>query len=213
MRKFIILYSRSVFTLTDQPSDGETVTIGSDVYTFRTTPSLTHEVEIGETILTTLANLAAAIDSDYVAGTALPDPDVFSVTIYFTQDGVTTSTDVANGSFDVASSTGYSGKGQSLQFPRAYLYDADGVEIYYIPENLKKATCEYAYRANSTTLDPDPTFDASGLRKTGYRKKVGPLETEWKYAEEQTPVIIKDYPAADRLLQEYVNSVCGTIRA
>lgn len=219
-RKYSSLTSRSIFTLSDQPSDGETVTVGLAVATFRTTATLDTEAEIGNTITETLGNLASALaaaDADQLeddqvdVSFLIADPDVPTLTCYVVRDGVTTTEASTNGSFDTATSAGYSGRPQVLEFPRLYLYDKDGIVVDGIPVRLQEAMYEYAYRAQSAALAPDPTVDASGLRITGTEKKVGPIVTKTSYAESQVPRITIPYPAADRLLQEYV-STGGIIR-
>lgn len=53
------------FTLTSQPANGEAVTIGSFVYTFKTTlTTASGDVKIGTTLADTQANLVAAINGD-----------------------------------------------------------------------------------------------------------------------------------------------------
>jgi len=209
-RLYEYLTSRSVFTLTDQPSDGETVTVGSAVATFRTAPTLDTEAEIGDTLIETLNNLASALaaadDDDEVWDFLIADPDVAALACYVTRDGLATTTTAGNGSFDNATSSGYSGRPQVLEFPRAYLYDKAGIPVYSIPVKLQEAMYEYAYRAQSAALAPDPVVDTSGLRKTGTEKKVGPIVTKTSYAENQVPVITTPYPAADRLLQEFITT-------
>jgi len=211
-RRWYSLLSRVVFSLSDQPTDGETITIGGDVFTFRNDPTLDTEIEIGDTVLETIANIPGVVSNDYVSSFFLADPDVAALTIYISKDGIAVSTDAVNGAFDNATSTGYSSKQQPLEFPREYLRDRTGELVDSVPDRLKEATCEYAYRANSSSLAPDPTTDATGLQVTGTRKKVGPIETEIQYAEGAIVKITKPYPAADRLLQEYVTSGNQVIR-
>lgn len=204
------LSSRSIFTLTNQPSDGETVTVGTAVATFKTTATLDTHAEIGDTLFDTLNNLAAALaaadpDTDGVISSFLiADPDNAELTVYTVRDGVATTETVTNGSFDNATSTGWTRHQQPLEFPRMYLYDKAGNAVEGVPDRLKEATYEYAYRAKTAALAPDPTVDATGLQVTGSRKKIGPIETDVKYAENSTIRITKPYPAADKLLQEYV---------
>jgi len=222
-RQYSALTSRSAFTLTDQPANDETVTVGSAVATFKTTltdPAVDTEVEIGDTLIETLNNLAAALtaadadqaeDDQVVSGFLIADPDVAILMCYVVRDGVATTTTASNGSFDTATSEGYSGRPQVLEFPRLYLYDKAGILVDGIPIKLKEATYEYGFRAYSTALAPDLTTDASGLRVTGTEKKVGPIVTKVQFAEQTIATITKPYPAADRLLQEYV-STGGVIR-
>lgn len=93
---------------------------------------------------------------------------------------------------------------QPLGFPRLRLYDRAGQEVTGIPDKLKRATAEYALRALSGELMPDPTTDASGAMVVGNRQKVGPIETEVTYAASMGVRTLKPYPAADLLLKEYV---------
>lgn len=212
------ILSRSVFTLTAQPSDGETVTIGTGVATFKTTATLDTHAEIGDTLIDTLGNLAAALaaadpDTDgVIQSTLIADPDYASLTIFTVRDGVASTETVTNGSFDNATTSGWTAHQQPLEFPRYLLYDKAGNLVEGIPDRLREACFEYAYRSNTAALAPDPTVDATGLQVTGNRTKVGPIETDVKYAENSTIRITKPYPAADRLLQEYVTNPGRVIR-
>jgi hypothetical protein len=174
--------------------------------------------EIGDTLFDTLNNLAEALaaadpDTDGVISSFLiANPDNAELTIFTVRDGVTSTETVTNGSFDNATTTGWTRHQQPLEFPRLYLYDAAGNMVEGIPDRLKEACYEYAYRAKSAALAPDPTVDATGLQVVGNRKKIGPIETDLKYAENSTIRITKPYPAADRLLQEYVTGGNTVIR-
>lgn len=95
---------------------------------------------------------------------------------------------------------------QPLGFPRLNLYDPAGQLVEGIPEKLKKATAEYALRALSGELMPDPVTDTSGAMVIGNRQKVGPIETEVTYAASMGVRPLKPYPAADLLLKEYLTS-------
>lgn len=59
-----------VYTLAGQVSDGDTVTIGDTVYTFRATPDEAYEVDIGADASGSIDNLIAAINAGAGAGTA-----------------------------------------------------------------------------------------------------------------------------------------------
>lgn len=101
---------------------------------------------------------------------------------------------------------------QPLSFPRLYLYDKAGQAVEGIPDNLQKATAEYALRALSGELMPDPTTDATGAMVIGNRQKVGPIETEVTYAASMGVGALKPYPAADRLLSQYVGAGARAVR-
>lgn len=83
---------------------------------------------------------------------------------------------------------------QGLEWPRTDAYDDDDYELDEVPNQLQKATAEYAWRAhNLGILAPDPalaynTRDSIGAGTTesatnieGYRTKVGPIEIEQKF--------------------------------
>lgn len=214
-RAFQALLSRSVLTLTDNPTDGETVTFGAETYTFRASPTLDNDVEIGASTRGTLDNLIetiATVDVVDFAGATYADPDVNALTLFAATDGVTTTDGLANGSFDNATTSGLSRKRQPMEFPREDLTDWDGEDVVGVPDQLKEATYEYAFRANSGDLAPDPTVHASGQSLVRDRTKVGPIETEVEFTGSTTIRITKPFPSADRLLQEYVRSG-GVIRA
>lgn len=85
---------------------------------------------------------------------------------------------------------------QALEFPRVYCDDEDP----QMPTNMKKACAEYARRARTAPLAPDPTVDATGGTVVSKKEKVGPLEEETKYSETAPPRVFTPYPAADMLL-------------
>lgn len=71
-------YATATLTYVGQPTDGDTVTIGSYVYTFRNAPSVAFDVEIGGNASTTYNNLASSImDHGYLTEHAVnPEVDV-----------------------------------------------------------------------------------------------------------------------------------------
>lgn len=95
---------------------------------------------------------------------------------------------------------------QALSFPRLYIFDRSGLQIEGVPDKLKKATAEYALRALTATLMPDPEVADSGAMVIGNRQKIGPIETEVTYAASMGVRTLKAYPAADKLLYELVTS-------
>lgn len=94
---------------------------------------------------------------------------------------------------------------QALSFPRVLLRDRHGLLVEGVPENLKRAQAEYALRALEAALLPDPSVSDSGLPVARERSKVGPIEEETEYQTSGTaPVVLRPYPAADLLLQDYI---------
>lgn len=63
---------------TANPADGDTVTIGSVVYRFKTTPAQANDIKLGATVAATLASLEKTVNgdgeegTDYFAGTTTP---------------------------------------------------------------------------------------------------------------------------------------------
>lgn len=215
-RRFGSLASRAVFSLTAQPDDGDEVTFGDVTYVFRTSEVEENEVEIGSTILITLANLLSVLassENDDFAGGEFADPDVAALTVFAVRDGVATAATGTAGTWDVASTAGESGRGQPLEFPRVQLRDRRGDLVVGIPAQLREAVAEYAWRAqDGSALAPDPVVSDTGQRITGQRERVGPIETETTYSAWTSASPLRPYPAADRLLREFIRAD-GLVRA
>ncbi len=94
---------------------------------------------------------------------------------------------------------------QALSFPRTAF---DG-----IPTLLKKATAEYALRALTSDLMPDPEQAANGRSVVREFSKVGPIEEEVEYQESPGFRITKAYPAADKLIKRLLRPVDYLLRA
>lgn len=192
------LYSRAVLTLTALPTDGETVTAGDLAITFRTTPALSSEAAIGNTSIAALMNLGAALSSNISeqnVAAVFADPDEAALTVQMAYDGISMTETLANGSFSVAQTVGQSAKGQRLEFPRT---------TFGMPQAIRDVTSEYALRALSAALAPDPTVHDTGLIPTQVRERVDVLEEEYRFSEGATPVPFRRYPEADALMRPYV---------
>lgn len=105
----------------------------------------------------------------------------------------------------------------TLSFPRQYLYDRRGELVDFatdgIPTDIKKATVEYALRALSADLLPDPTVAESGQAVKRTFDKVGPIETEVEFeGGAARPDLIRPYPTADKLLLFWIAGAGGVIR-
>ena len=86
---------------------------------------------------------------------------------------------------------------QSLSWPRV---DAGDYAENEIPVKLQRATCEYALRALTAALAPDPAVDESGASVVTVRKKLGPLEKTFQVLDTGKPDLIRAYPAADMII-------------
>ena len=105
----------------------------------------------------------------------------------------------------------------TLSFPRQYFYDRKGEQVNFevdgIPTDIQKATAEYALRALSADLLPDPSVADSGQAIKRTFDKVGPIETEIEYdSGAARPDLIRPYPTADRLLTFWLAGTGGVIR-
>lgn len=218
--------ARSTWEPTANPLASETVTIGSQVYTFRAgSVSSAGDVLIGDTLSDSLDNLVAAVmategsEGDLFGAGTVANEDalatrllddlmlVFAVRSGTAGNGVPTSTTVTGATFNFAATVGGSNviRPQPLSMPRAGLFDRDGVPLYGIPERFKWGVAEYVVRARGGVLAPDPTVDALGGSVVRLREKVGPLETETEYVPGSTASgSLPNYPAADRLLREFL---------
>lgn len=104
-------------------------------------------------------------------------------------------------------------KGERLQATQALSFPRLGTDE--VPELVKKACCEYALRALTSALLPDPVIDETGVGLQLSRKKVGPIEKETRYqiaGSGATRTLIRPYPAADLLLRSFLKSDAGVIR-
>ena len=214
-KRFRFLDARSVLTLTGQPLVGNTVTIGEETYTFVATASSMYDVQIKANPFRSLLALSEAIaaNPNLLVTTSLFFSDNAPVLHVFTvAEGVATTSVLDAGSFGQAESSGNSYSPQPLEFPRLNLRDRSNNLIFSIPDNLKRATAEYALRANTVALAPDPTTHPTGMAYAMVKERVGPIEEEARF-DGNTPIqALKPYPAADRLLQEYLIDT-GVIRA
>jgi len=97
-------------------------------------------------------------------------------------------------------------EGQLTQFPRCFLYDNRGDSVDGLPGLLKNATAEYALRAISADLAPDPEVDSRG--KVTYKRElvVGAVEEETHFADGVSAEIYKPYPKADAMLKQYLKA-------
>lgn len=87
---------------------------------------------------------------------------------------------------------------QPTQWPRLDAFNVDELLIFGIPPEVKAATAEYALRALSAALMPDPVRDDTGQGVQSHTEEVGPIsETRvyWPGGYE-----LPAYPLADRVL-------------
>jgi len=204
------------------PTDTETFLLGDETYTFVTTlTGSENEILIGSDAADTALNVSYALadDSTYEGvkyGTdtianrhATGTVDGATVSLIASAPGDSGNDTIFSGTVTnttiTAFASGEDGGSQPLSFPRLYLYDWSGNEVDGIPRKLKEAICEYTIRAAAGLLLPDPTTDDHGGTLKQVTEKVGPIEstTIWNPGTMGTQ-LLKPYPAADRLLREYL---------
>ncbi|MEE9367037.1 MAG: DnaT-like ssDNA-binding protein [Dehalococcoidales bacterium] len=217
--------AKGTLTFSDNPLDTETVTIGSQTYTFLTVLiDSADNVLIGDNASDSIDNLinailATAASEGVTHGTGTvahtdvtaEDFDGDTMVAEANDDGaagnlIVTTTTVTNGAWSGTTLIGGSdvGKRQPLSFPRLDLFDRDSIRILGMPDRLKQAVSEYAVRHLSATLRPDPDVDDTGAEVIKKREKVGPIEEETGYRTGGRIATAKPYPAADALLQEFL---------
>lgn len=86
---------------------------------------------------------------------------------------------------------------QALEFPR-------DVNPGIIPRDLKRATFEYALRAKTSALMPDPVVHESGRQLHSFRDKTDILESEWVFEPGTVLQLIQPYPFADLYMKSFI---------
>lgn len=186
--------------------NGQTITIGDEVWTFSfATFGRSYEILIGSDLNELLINLITAISNSRYTSIEFENLGILKLTSRSPGAGgnntILTSTIPETFLQTTGFSGGVDGGIQPLSWPRNYVYDEQGIAIEGVPDILKQATAEYAVRAMTETLLPDPTFDSySGSLQKRF-EKVGPIEEEYEYVSGTIgKILFKPYPSADRIL-------------
>lgn len=98
---------------------------------------------------------------------------------------------------------------QSLAWPRERAYDKDLIELTGVPRRLKNAIAEYAKRALTADLAPDPSVDPNVWQLT---ETVGPISTTTVYAGGPAVEKWRAFPKADAWLRELCMQHGGSYR-
>lgn len=231
-----IALARSTLTLTANALADEVVVVGTVTYTIRVALAAANDVLLGASAAATLVNLSNAINanataagdgfhedtvSNELAGAQLHTGDTllaFGKAGGTADNAVVTTTTVTGASWNFATLHGGTDivTPQPLSFPRVGLVDRDGISIDGLPLRLLWAAAEYAVRARdaAAVLAPDPTIDALGGTVTRLKEKVGPIETDTDYLPgSANSGTLPAYPAADRLLADFIHAGGRAIRA
>ena len=162
-------FAQTILTLTANPTAGETVTLGSQTYTFRTVFSSdpTDEVDIGADTEETLSNLVAAVNAGAGSGTAygtgttananvfasvLPDPQALfeASTIGTAGNSVACTESMTNGSFPDTTMAG----GEDIPDPSDFAMERLPVDVTNVLA-LQVTTRGYKSDAGSAQLRYD----------------------------------------------------------
>lgn len=97
---------------------------------------------------------------------------------------------------------------QTTEWPRISAYDRDRYLVNGIPPQVKEATAQYALRALSAELNPDPARDSTGAKIQSKSQEVGPIAQSITYVSGAV-FEMPTYPAADSLLRRSGLTVSG----
>lgn len=208
-------FATGFIRFTFQAEVGDTVTIGDVTYSFVSSSPSGTQVLIGADIAASVVNLQSSVNGINADANVIIQSDSQMLLVMATGAGVAGNAVQLSASVAQVSGASLSGGRpigvQPLEFPRKYLYDRRGFEVLGIPEKLKFATVEYANRAIIASLFVDPVYSDSGRVITRELSKVGPIEEEFEYLPGAL-TITRKFPAADKLLREYMGGAGGVIR-
>lgn len=103
------------------------------------------------------------------------------------------------------------GRDQSTEWPRYVARGRDDYAINGIPVEVKEAVAEYALRALSAALNPDPERGGTGAAIAAKSESVGPISDSVTYVSGSVFTLPK-YPAADqRLIKAGLTRTGGTV--
>ena len=219
LNAFVGVQSRAIVTVSGQPTDADTITVGATEYTFAAVLDdyFSDQILIGADADETIENIIAALVGKQEISAALrtdTTDQILLTALIAGESGDNTPLETPAANIDVTNvfAFGEDAGSQALEFPRAGLVDRSGRRVYGLPRRVMEATAEYAVRAVAGALLVDPTTDATGRIVQEKQEKVGPLEEKTVYAEGAAlEQLLKPYPAADRMLADYITSA-GVIR-
>lgn len=135
---------------------------------------------------------------------AATDPDI--------EKAIIKATDYLDQRFNFVGRT-LAARDQTTAWPRTAAYDRDRNLVTGLPLEVIEATAEYALRALTAALNPDPERDASGAAILSKSEQVGPISESVTYAAGgSTSFVMPKYPAADqRLLRSGLVRTGGTV--
>lgn len=101
---------------------------------------------------------------------------------------------------------------QAMAFPRVGCYDVSGRYVTGIPEDWKKAVCEYALQAINDALHPTISAAESSRAIASKSVTVGPIKTSTSYQQGGVGMNYIRFPKADNLARRFTAQSTGVIR-
>jgi hypothetical protein len=95
---------------------------------------------------------------------------------------------------------------QALEWPRTHVWDEFGTLRAGVPREVRMACAEYALRALSDSLAPDPVLSANGRIVRKLERVEGAVTEETEYAPGIAAPEVRPYPLADSMLARLVRS-------
>ena len=187
------------------PEEDDTITFNENTYTFKTSSGGPTEITIGGSIDSCAFNIMSAASSQTDMVFSVLGSVVYMEAAEVGDLSYPTSSTSDNIAFE--SETLFGGSDSSGQQPLCFPRTA----FNGIPEVLKMATVEYAFRALTDDLMPDPTLDDTGQQIRRKFEKVGPIEEETVY-QSSGGFLFRAYPEADALLRTLLNENGGVYR-
>lgn len=123
-----------------------------------------------------------------------------SVTDSAIEQAIVKATSYLDGRFSFVGTKSY-GRPQSTAWPRTNAVDVDGDTVFGVPQEVKNACAEYALRALTAPLAPDPLRDSSGATVVSRSETLGPLSESYTFAAGGSFRMPK-YPAGDNWLRK-----------
>jgi hypothetical protein len=201
----IAVPGRNLLIVLAIPDEDETVTFNTTTYIFKVAPTLPLEVAIGgspeQCAFNIMSAASAQVDMNFSVIGSVVEMEA-SETGDLPYPTTTTSPDLVFETNTLTGGSTSSGQ-QPLCFPRTVFVG--------IPEVLKMATVEYATRALTDDLMPDPVLDETGNEIRRRFEKVGPIEEEVVYQSSDGKVY-RVYPEADYLLKTLISDHAGVYR-
>lgn len=90
---------------------------------------------------------------------------------------------------------------QALSWPRTGAYYPDGRQATGVPQEIYRACLEYALRAITEPLAPDPTYGDVQAPVIEREERVGPIMEKTVYGSGGAQITFRKYPVVDQMIK------------